>query len=200
VSSIDPQARSSSPSIATPRWDTGSGCATSVTSSCHLHASAVVLRGKAVAITAVSGTGKTSLALALLERGAELLADDVVALEVGRDGVVAHPGVALVHKPVGDRKVDVAMSLAARPAPLVAVCFLGRSSQQTGVEARVLEPGDPRPLLASTFVSHVPTAERLVSQLDICSRIARTAELIDLRGPLRGGPMALADRLDEMLP
>ena len=59
-----------------------------------LHASAVVLDGAAVAFTAPSGTGKSTLAAHLVAAGASFLTDDVLALD-DRNGVVeAHSGPA----------------------------------------------------------------------------------------------------------
>ena len=57
-----------------------------------LHASAVALRSGALALLGASGAGKTSLALALSRIGAQLLADDVVALESTEGMLLAHPG------------------------------------------------------------------------------------------------------------
>jgi hypothetical protein len=47
-----------------------------------LHASAVVLGDRAVGLLAASGSGKSSLTLSLLERGAGLLTDDILALDL----------------------------------------------------------------------------------------------------------------------
>ncbi len=58
-----------------------------------LHASAVVVDGRAALFAAAGGGGKTSLAAALMERGRPLLADDVVAVESGSARVfLARPG------------------------------------------------------------------------------------------------------------
>src|SRR5207248_1369448 len=57
-----------------------------------LHASAVELGGKAFAFTAASGTGKTSLAMHLVARGATFLTDDVLAVEARVGALIAHPG------------------------------------------------------------------------------------------------------------
>jgi len=101
---------------------------------------AVVIGGRAVLIGGDSGVGKSSLALALIDRGAGLIGDDGVALTV-RDGVlVAAPapatrglievrGVGLVTLPVCDA-APVALVLRLDPgaprfiegAPRVAVC------------------------------------------------------------------------------
>lgn len=48
---------------------------------------AVAVRGRALLIEGPPGSGKTSIALALIDRGARLVGDDGVALEV-RDGVL----------------------------------------------------------------------------------------------------------------
>ncbi|EAQ04499.1 putative kinase/phosphatase [Pseudooceanicola batsensis HTCC2597] len=51
-----------------------------------LHASAVALEGRAVLIEGPSGSGKSSLALALMAMGAQLVADDRVGLvRVGQE-------------------------------------------------------------------------------------------------------------------
>jgi hypothetical protein len=51
---------------------------------CVLHASAVVLKDRAIAFMGPSGCGKSSLAAALCTRGAPLLSDDVLRCEVSR--------------------------------------------------------------------------------------------------------------------
>jgi hypothetical protein len=61
-----------------------------------IHASAVVHEGRAIAIAGPSHAGKTSLALALCRRGADFLADDVLALEARPQELVGHPGTPVV--------------------------------------------------------------------------------------------------------
>jgi hypothetical protein len=56
-----------------------------------LHASAVAGPGGVVAVCAVSGTGKTTLAYALSRRGHRLWADDAVAFRFEGKAVVAEP-------------------------------------------------------------------------------------------------------------
>lgn len=53
-----------------------------------LHASAVALGPAGLLITGKSGTGKSSLALELVSRGAELVADDQVHLTRKEDGLL----------------------------------------------------------------------------------------------------------------
>lgn len=52
--------------------------------------------GRAIAFTASSGAGKSSLAAHLIAAGATFLTDDVLALELAGNGVVAHPGPARI--------------------------------------------------------------------------------------------------------
>ena len=54
-----------------------------------LHASCVCVEGKGVLILDKSGAGKSALALALMAYGAELVADDRVALRVEDGAVIA---------------------------------------------------------------------------------------------------------------
>jgi hypothetical protein len=59
-------------------------------------ASCVAIRGRAILIEGPPGSGKSSLLLALLERGAALVGDDGVELEVvaGRLKAAPHPQIA----------------------------------------------------------------------------------------------------------
>jgi len=178
-----------------------------------LHASAVRIGGQAVAFVAASGTGKTSLALHLLAHGAEFLADDVVALEADRDMLMTLPGIGLAHVPLSERaeleragvpmsrssrpgaKHHVKVALAESPVPLGAAYFLERTGDVHAPEIIPIDPPDPCLLLGATFVSHVPSAQRLITQLDVCSRIARTVPLFRVRVPLHGQAAALAERI-----
>jgi alpha-D-ribose 1-methylphosphonate 5-triphosphate synthase subunit PhnL len=54
-------------------------------------AGAVAIDGRAVLIEGPPGSGKSSLALALIDRGAMLIGDDAVTLEQVGDRLLAHP-------------------------------------------------------------------------------------------------------------
>jgi Serine kinase of the HPr protein, regulates carbohydrate metabolism len=56
-----------------------------------LHASAVSIRGRALAIVGRSGSGKSTAAMALVRRGHTLLTDDLTVLDCSEDGVFVHP-------------------------------------------------------------------------------------------------------------
>lgn len=57
-----------------------------------LHANAVALDGRAVAVAGASGAGKSTLAAWFSRQGLELVGDDVIALRPGPEGAVALPG------------------------------------------------------------------------------------------------------------
>lgn len=56
-----------------------------------LHGSALELNGKCILVIGRSGAGKSSLATGLLERGARLITDDVIALREVDGSVLAYP-------------------------------------------------------------------------------------------------------------
>ncbi|MCU0948359.1 MAG: HPr kinase/phosphatase C-terminal domain-containing protein [Porphyrobacter sp.] len=89
-----------------------------------MQASAVVIGGQALLIEGPPGSGKSSLALALLDRGAELIGDDAVTLTRTGERIIASPppriaglielrGIGLVTWPV------------AQPAPLALILAIG---------------------------------------------------------------------------
>jgi HPr kinase/phosphorylase len=58
---------------------------------CTFPASCVALNGAALLITGASGVGKSELALALIDRGAQLISDDQVALRLQGGRLIASP-------------------------------------------------------------------------------------------------------------
>jgi hypothetical protein len=184
-----------------------------------LHASAVRLHGHAVAFVAQSGGGKTSLALALLARGAPLVTDDVLALEATGGSVVAHPGVAMANiaaeqlgllgEPVraelgeamgASDKVHVEVSNICRaPLPLGAVFFLTRSQAVDRLTVELAEPPDPRDLLAATFMPHIVAPSRLVTQLATCAEIAASVPLFRLTAPVGLSASQLASAVEHQV-
>jgi hypothetical protein len=182
-----------------------------------LHASAVVLRGGAVAFSGPSRAGKTSLALELCRRGAAFFSDDVLAVEATGDALLAHPGSpaagvdrleAARLRRVGaalpgpalfadGREHFVAMQGASGPAPLRALFVLDRRGPPGSLR---FEPaGDARTLLACSFNFVLDTAARARVLLDVCAAIARRHVERVLIGPgVHAGDVAeaLLARLD----
>jgi hypothetical protein len=165
-----------------------------------LHASGVVLAGRAALFTGPPGAGKSSLAAALLRRGeAELLSDDTVALRLGGDGaLIAHPGAALLqlraaeHERLSTRerallgppttflgKQRYSPRVSASPAPFGELFLLERSTHGPPVER--IDAVDPFALLASTFNLSVRTPERLTRHLDLAVALAATGHVYRLR-------------------
>jgi hypothetical protein len=61
-----------------------------------LHATTIVIEGKAVAFLGDSGYGKSSLGAAFIQAGHPLLTDDLLVLKERSHGFVAHPGPARI--------------------------------------------------------------------------------------------------------
>jgi hypothetical protein len=160
-----------------------------------LHASGVVLDGRAVLIAGPAGAGKSSLAAALVRAGGELLSDDSVALQLNDGALIAHGGsVVLQLRSAEDERLSASeratlgpaagsvegkhryVSVSTpEPAPLGALFLLERSAEQPPVER--IAAVDPFALIASTFNLSVRTPIRLQRQLDVVSAIA-SAELV----------------------
>jgi serine kinase of HPr protein (carbohydrate metabolism regulator) len=95
-----------------------------IVSSETLHASCVAIDGRAVLIEGRSGSGKSDLALRLIDRGAKLVSDDYTVLVRERDRLLAQPpgtiagrievrGIGLVDMPYAERvPVALVVSLA----------------------------------------------------------------------------------------
>lgn len=157
-----------------------------------LHAGGVAIDGRGVALSGPSGSGKTSVALALRRLGAEMLADDVVAVERMGKVLLAHPGAPMAGIDKGEaerlritesreagpvlavnsRERVMHVTVASEPVPLAALIMLDRRRDFAG--APKFEPVcDPRLLLASTFNFVVVAPERLGGLLEVCAQLAR---------------------------
>ncbi|WDA40027.1 HPr kinase/phosphorylase [Erythrobacter sp. BLCC-B19] len=123
-----------------------------------LHASAVVIEGRALLIEGRPGSGKSSLALALIDRGAGLIGDDAVTVVAQSGRLIAAPppniagllelrGVGLVSLPV------------AVPAPVALILTLGgpppERLPETPLPTRDIE-GIAVPVLAFDPGAHAP--------------------------------------------
>ena len=166
-----------------------------------LHASAVTKRGQAVAILGESGAGKSSVAMALCGLGADFLADDVLALEIGDGGLLAHPALGLASlRDAEVRRLEEAGELQeeriievneherlllmelSEPASLEALFFLER--HRDGPARPRFEPvSDAEWLLSATFNFVLDTPVRLRRLLEVCALAARCRVERILAGP-----------------
>lgn len=161
-----------------------------------LHASAVVIDGRAVALAGVSGAGKSTVALELCRRGATFLADDVLALRVQDETLLAQPGTAIAAVPErdlervapvrsatglrvdgGDRGEQLVRTAGAREeARLAAIVFLDRGDRRcpgTNRGPRFEAAADARALLSSTFNVVLEEPARMRRLLEVCALAAR---------------------------
>lgn len=95
---------------------------------CRLHASAVAIDGRGVLILGASGSGKSSLALRLIDRGATLIADDQVELREHR-GRVEAGALASIFGKLEVRGVGI-VDCDAATAPIALVIDLGRTAER----------------------------------------------------------------------
>jgi hypothetical protein len=176
-----------------------------------LHASGVVAGDRAYGFVAPSGTGKSTLAMNLVARGAQLLTDDVLALDTSRPDILAYPGGGLANvnfaefdaldararAALGDvigrsDKVHLAARLAPGPAPLEAIYFLRRES---GGTIRV-DSGDavsPRLLLSGRFIGYATEPHHLLAHLEAATAIAASIPRYTVTMPNEGPSAAVAD-------
>jgi hypothetical protein len=165
-----------------------------------LHASAVALSGRAVAFLGASGAGKTTLAGRILARGARLVTDDVLAVDLADEAVRAHRGGAVARidpqelrsMTFDERRVlgkvqargekwHLAPALAPAQLPLGVTYHLVRPARLHGVEIAAVRPYDPALLLGSAFLPYVSDPDRLKRQLEVGAAIASSTPLYQVR-------------------
>jgi hypothetical protein len=178
------------------------------------HASAVQVDDAVLSFIASSGTGKTSLAAQLVGRGAGFVTDDVLAMEVVEDVVVAHSGPRwlcldeeeLRSMTTDERsrlgpvlgksdKIHFAPPTVAVPPPLATVFYLYRDEDVSTLEFREIDVFESSRLFSSVFLSYVDEPEMLVRTLDFCSRFARLVRPVEVRVPPTLGSGVLADEV-----
>jgi len=164
-----------------------------------LHASAVAIGDRAVAICGPAGSGKSTTAAAFAARGRAVLADDIVPLLGESDRVMAQPAYPHLRlwpdvlpalgsgdlpaltptweKRYRDLAADGAFHTA--PLPLGAVYLLG--GRETA-DAPRLEPVPPSEailqLVAGTYMGWLPDADARARDLAMAARVARTVPVI----------------------
>jgi hypothetical protein len=180
-----------------------------------LHAGAIATGDGAIAITAATGGGKSTLLTALLAQGAALMADDVLVLEP-RDSLypLAHPAPPLmtipaVSVPTPDRARSpetiaivgeerwIAVPVYSRPLPLKALVVLDRrpDTQLPSTQPSLSQIESPLVALMSALMSFPASPERQRARFELASTLASTAGLWRLTARLETPPEVLADTL-----
>lgn len=174
-----------------------------------LHAAAVAMRDRVIAIAAPRGAGKSTLAVELLRRGHALVADDVVVLTAEPGGVHAHPGPPVLNVPrdrytpaagvvldtFGDEAWVHAHAVATAPLPLAALVVLERTP------ARVVSGRRPPPRfaeLAGLLLGLGDPPGHRAARLDLLSRVASEAAIVRLEVGPCDTPPRLADAVEEL--
>lgn len=175
-----------------------------------LHASAVVVDGRAVAFLAGNHAGKTNLALAMMARGGALLTDDLLAVEGPPPGTaeedatfLARPGYPQVrlwvpdverHLPGRGRRLPTVHPAYDKRRVPVGEGGIGRFHPEPAPLAAVLLP-EHRPDVATPRLDRLPPGEALVALLagSYLPRLAPAAGLQE-------GRMEQLGRLVERIP
>lgn len=164
-----------------------------------LHASAVAIGDRAVAICGPAGSGKSTTAAAFAARGRAILADDIVPLREGSDGVTVQPAYPHLRlwpdvlpalgsgdlpalTPTWDkrfRNLSTDGAFHAEPLPLGAVYLLG--GRETANAPR-LEPVPPSEavlqLVAGTYMGWLPDSAARARDLAMAARLARSVPVV----------------------
>lgn len=154
-----------------------------------LHAAAVALEGRVVAVVAGSGRGKTTTARALTAFGAIAVTDDALALEVDDGALVAHPGPR--YGDTGDGHGPLSAEGVGAPLPLGALVFLDRDDRH-GAPALIPAAQPLAHVLASTFVPYVAEGTRQARLLALAEALVRTVPVLRLQAGLAVAPRAIA--------
>lgn len=148
-----------------------------------LHASAVILPAGIAALCGVSGTGKSSLAYALMQRGYPPVADDALVVRPGEDT----PSVEFVPftlKVVPSAK-NALVSLSARPSEqdrLAAIFLLARDESVAGPVVERVPPSQAfTRLLEHGYGFTLADSARTRSMMESYLRLAETVPVLDLR-------------------
>ncbi|MBI3454389.1 MAG: hypothetical protein HY002_01190 [Candidatus Rokubacteria bacterium] len=175
-----------------------------------LHATAVVIGGRAAAFLSGPGSGKSTLGAAFLQAGHALLTDDLLVARPEGRRIVAYPGPrriklfpGVARRLFGERVAGIPMNPLTRklviplvPAgaraasgatPLRAIYVLRSPDPRRRVRRITIRPLAPRQaclaLLRNTFNSIVLDPARLRRQLDLAARLTRTIPVRSLSFP-----------------
>ena len=182
------------------------------------HASSVVINDVAVAFAAESGGGKTTLALALKERGHAFLSDDVTAIDCDADPILAWPAYpqlkltpkVIAHRgddqdqmpfanPLKDKHVHrLGDGIRAASVPLDRVYLLEAPAEGSEDSIEVSGPLDSSEAFFETMRNghRQPLLEQVVGPAELMRRCSAIAGRIPFYRLRRGRSL---DRLDEFV-
>lgn len=121
-----------------------------------IQASCVAIDGRAVMIEGEPGSGKSSLALALIDRGAQLIGDDGVSLSLSHSAIIASPPPNIAGK-IEICHVGIA-DMATTSAPLALIINLVQSAP------RLVEPAALRDMLGMAVPAlTLPTHDHMLA-------------------------------------
>jgi hypothetical protein len=172
-----------------------------------LHAGAVLVNGKAVAISGRTGAGKTTLVNELLSRGHELVTDDILVLSHQGDVILAHPGPPLMNVPAAadpSTRGEVLAELddgawvklpatATEPVRLAAIYILQRGA---GERNAIVEVADPATFLLGLGLDSGSSPQRRLARFDLLSTVASAVPVRRLTADLTTSPAELANMIE----
>jgi hypothetical protein len=176
-----------------------------------LHAGAIATPDGAIAITAATGGGKSTLLAELLGRGLALMADDVLVLEPqgAHEAPLAHPAPPLMTVPAAripalrragpaetisslEQERWIAFPVHPEPLSLKALVVLDR---RPGLETSLERIEDPLAPLLGSLMSFPRSLERQRTRFELASVLAAKTALWRLTADLGTPPDVLADTL-----
>jgi len=162
-----------------------------------LHATVLVIDGRALALLGDSGYGKSTLGAAFLQAGASLLTDDLLVVRDVGERWIAYPGPAriklfreAVQAFLGDEAIGTPMNpltsklivplgldkLARTAVPLKAIYLLPPPTTRSQSDKVTIRTRGQRQacvdLIANTFNTVIRTPDRLKQQLNLAVRLA----------------------------
>lgn len=113
-----------------------------------IHATGVAIGGRALLITGPSGSGKSDLALRLIDRGAMLVSDDQVELGRGEDGRVHASAPTTIAGKMEVRGIGIVAMAHVSPMPVALLIELTHEVERMPEARRRLICDEEIPLIA----------------------------------------------------
>ncbi len=181
-----------------------------------LHASAVLMDHRVVALCAVSGTGKSTIAYGLSQRGYQVWADDALALEISGPCIRSAPlpfevrlreaSTSLFHEDLNGSQVrsslDGGKRVEMQPMPLAALCVLNRApggGDSLAVETARFSPAEAFPaVLSHAWYFSLKDVERKRRMVQHYLAVAARLPVLEVRFQAEPDKLvAILDRIEE---